>query len=72
MLQGKQTVKLVVVSLMIGFSHAVWAAPCGVPDFVDPGAVALDDKSVLIVTHPSTQWDGRFASKLGMDAAVSD
>src|ERR1700748_2176116 len=46
------------------------AAPCAAPDFTQPANVNLSNESVMIVTHPSTLWDGRFASKVGMDAAV--
>jgi len=46
------------------------AASCAEPVFTDPAHVYLAGDAVLIVTHPSTQWDGRLACKPGMDAAV--
>ncbi len=46
------------------------AAPCPAPVFTRPELVQTSSREVLIVTHPSTLWDGRFSSKAGMDAAV--
>jgi hypothetical protein len=54
------------------FVAAALAAPCGTHGWTDATRVALPaDQPVLIVTHPSTLWDGRFSSKVGMDAAVA-
>lgn len=47
------------------------AAPCAAPVFTPPGGVQPNGDTLLIVTHPSTLWDTRFASKAGMDAAVT-
>jgi hypothetical protein len=46
------------------------AAPCGPFTFTPPNQVSLKSDAAMIVTHPSTLWDGRFSSKSGMDAAV--
>lgn len=48
-----------------------FAAPCGSHSFTAPEKVQLAGPAALIVTHPSTLWDGRFSSKVGMDAAVA-
>lgn len=47
------------------------AASCPAHPWTAYDQVKLNPESVLIVTHPSTQWDGRFVSKLGMDATVA-
>ncbi len=46
------------------------AASCPAPKFTEADNVFLTGESALIVTHPSTIWDGHYTSKLGMDAAV--
>ncbi|MCM2278731.1 MAG: hypothetical protein NDJ89_11710 [Oligoflexia bacterium] len=52
------------------FSISAKAAPCLKPVFNSPEEVKLTGRSVLIATHPSRAFDGRMASKVGMDAAV--
>ncbi len=49
----------------------IQAAPCSSVKFTDPSEVKLTASNLMIVTHPSTLWDGRFSSKVGMDAAVA-
>jgi hypothetical protein len=56
--------------LLLLIASPALAAPCGPHVFTAADQVKLGTDSALIVTHPSTQWDGRFASKLGMDATV--
>lgn len=46
------------------------AAACPAPSFTDPKNVKLKEGKFLLVTHPSSQWDGRFSSKAGMDSAI--
>ena len=60
------------VFLLLPFiSVASWGASCPTPTWTASNQVKLNEGPVMIVTHPSTQWDGRFVSKLGMDAAVA-
>jgi hypothetical protein len=54
--------------ICIAAATVAQAAPCGPFQFTDNPKLAGD--KLMIVTHPSTLWDGRFASKVGMDAAV--
>src|SRR4051812_11391548 len=60
----------VAVAVVLAVSTEALGAPCGPHVFTDSAQVNLGTDAALIVTHPSTQWDGRFSSKLGMDAAV--
>lgn len=53
------------------FVSAAGAASCPPHAWTDPARVKTGEGPLLIVTHPSTQWDGRFVSKLGMDATVA-
>lgn len=63
--------KNMIVILALGFlAKQASAAPCGPRTFTPDADVKLSTDTVLIVTHPSTQWDGRFSSKAGVDAAV--
>jgi hypothetical protein len=48
-----------------------FAASCSNIRFTRPSELKLKGDKLLIVTHPSTLWDGRFSSKAGMDAAVA-
>ncbi|MCB9091552.1 MAG: hypothetical protein H6621_09045 [Halobacteriovoraceae bacterium] len=45
-------------------------APCPQVSFTEPQDVKYSSDKLLIVTHPSTLWDGRYSSKMGMDEAV--
>lgn len=54
----------------LALSSILVAAPCPAPNFTAASEVSLSRNEAMIVTHPSTQWDGRFSSKMGMDAAV--
>jgi hypothetical protein len=45
-------------------------ASCPVQSFTDSKAVRLNTDAVLIVTHPSSDFDARLASKRGIDDAV--
>lgn len=47
-----------------------YAGACPKHAFTPSDQVKLTGDSVLIVTHPSTRFDGRMASKVGMDHAV--
>ena len=46
------------------------AAACPKRAFDPPASVRLTGPSALVVTHPSVAFDGRMATKVGMDAAV--
>ncbi|MCM2324446.1 MAG: hypothetical protein NDJ90_14405 [Oligoflexia bacterium] len=46
------------------------ALQCPPPNFTPPDQVKLTGDEVLVVTHPSIAFDGRMASKVGMDQAV--
>jgi hypothetical protein len=57
--------------LLVGIAlNAAHSAPCPKPVFTPGSSVRFAGKEALIVTHPSTLWDGRYSSKAGMDAAV--
>jgi len=45
-------------------------AACSEPRFTDPRDIRLSDQEVLIVTHASSEFDPRFTTKYGVDAAV--
>lgn len=51
------------------FHFSAYAA-CPSHSFADPKQIQFSGDSVLIVTHPSTDFDGRMSTKVGMDAAV--
>lgn len=63
--------------LFLSFSvPSVWAqdqsyAPCPAPVFTVPQQIQLEGRAVLIVTHASTDWDGRFVAKKGIDETVA-
>ncbi len=62
--------KKLALSLVL-FPLSCMAAPCGPHSYTNPADVKLSAPAALLVTHPSTQWDGRFSSKIGVDAAVA-
>jgi len=64
--------KLGILILLLGVvvGSQSFGASCPSVTFTPTNAVKLTGGSALIVTHPSTMWDGRFVSKLGMDAMV--
>lgn len=66
----KLLVVLSVILIQFGYFNSAMSASCGVPKFTPSENVKLTGDKVMIVTHPSTQWDGQFSSKFGMDAAV--
>src|SRR5437763_13220741 len=45
-------------------------ASCGAHTFADPRDLRLPGDSLMIVTHASSNDDGRIATKLGVDQAV--
>jgi hypothetical protein len=53
-------------------SPQILAAPCAGTKFTPDDQIRLTHSKVLLVTHPSTIWEGRFASKAGIDASVID
>jgi hypothetical protein len=54
---------------LVFFSLASYAS-CPEHSFTDPAQVKLNGDSVMIVTHASSNDDGRIASKFGVDEAV--
>lgn len=56
--------------LVLGFTAFVVHASCPPHKFTDPAQVRIDGDSVMIVTHASSNDDGRIASKFGVDEAV--
>src|SRR3954465_14319715 len=60
--------QLVLVMLLV--CAGVSSASCPPHAFTDPARVELKGDSVLIVTHASSNDDGRVASKFGVDEAI--
>ena len=58
------------LSLILNFWSAAACASCPQHSLTDPSQVALFGNSVMIVTHASSNDDGRLASKFGVDEAV--
>ena len=56
--------------LIAGFWLQTAQASCPEPRFTDPGAIQIKDRAVLIVTHASSVFEPRHATKYGVDAAV--
>lgn len=59
------------VALTLALFSQVALATCHKPEFVDPSQVTPNSDAILIVTHASSSYDTRLASKRGIDTAVS-
>lgn len=62
--------RMFVASVIVLMTSSAFAAPCPKPTFTSGEKISTSASAVMLVTHPSTLWDGRFSSKAGMDAAV--
>jgi hypothetical protein len=65
----KKNVSVSVAVLAFGFSLPSLAA-CPSHAFTEPADVKLTGNAVMIVTHASSNDDGRIATKLGVDQAI--
>lgn len=59
-----------IAALVLGFASLPALAACPSHAFSDPAQIRLPGESLLIVTHASSNDDGRLASKFGVDAAT--
>jgi hypothetical protein len=62
--------RLVAALVLACASAAAVASACPPHAFTPPSQVKLDGDAVLIVTHPTSEYDARLASKRGIDEAV--
>lgn len=60
-----------VILMLLLFLSASAAAICPTRPFNYPSDLRVDDSAVLIVTHASTGFDPRYATKPGVDAATA-
>jgi hypothetical protein len=60
--------RLLALALLVASPFAV--ASCPNPAFTDPSRVGPAGDSVMIVTHPTAKYDGRLASRHGVDEAI--
>jgi hypothetical protein len=69
---GKQPYMLRLFILMLfAFAGTAGAANCPPRPFSYPSDLLLDNPAVVIVTHASANYDPRYATKRGVDEAVS-
>ena len=57
------------ISFLLLLATPTWAA-CRIHTVTPPDQVRIADDSVMIVVHQSSTYDGRFATKRGVDEAV--
>src|SRR3954471_11051451 len=70
MFEREQALKNVFVALLAFGVSLPSLASCPKHGFTDPADVKLSGNSVMIVTHASSNDDGRIATKIGVDQAV--
>lgn len=61
---------MMILSLLILSQASANLVGCPMPKFTSPENVVLTGDKMVLVTHASTAWDGRFTSKAGMDQTV--
>ena len=61
----------VLAALLLALLSSAAEALCAGHSFTDPKLISLPGESVMIITHASSFYDSRIASKRGIDEAVS-